>query len=80
MNRYDTVKSATHLMRRCQETTTEALQIAGPERGEWEDQAREYADMCKTCWTKCQWYKWKVAERHCSTMHTLCCQILLQLT
>ena len=80
MNRYDTVKSATHLMRRLPGDHHRGPANCGPRAGEWEDQAREYADMCKTCWTKCQWNKWKVAERHCSTMHTMCCQILLQLT
>ncbi len=80
LKRLELVRSSTHLMKRCQMTTAEALQIAGPERLEYEDQARAYAEMCRICWTKAQWNQWKVVERHTSTMSTMCQQILLQLT
>lgn len=78
--RYGVVKSATHFMKRCQMVTAEALVICGPERLEYEDRAKDYAELCRVCWTKAQWNQWKVAERHCSTMACMCNQILRQLT
>jgi hypothetical protein len=79
IKRLGLVRSATHYMKRCEMVTAEALQIIGPERLEYEDQAKTYAELCRICWTKAQWNEWKVVERHCSTMACMCNQILLQL-
>ena len=80
INAFSTAQQATFLMNQCKDTVAEALQLCGPERGEWEDRARLLLSECRDWEEYAARMGWDHAEHHCSSMAAICEQELWRLT